>query len=282
MFGKVIQTDADVSTANYGGPLVDIRGRVLGVIVPMAPQATSEVAGAEWYDSGIGFAVPLAPLAGRIERMKKGEDQHAGILGIGMAAKNPHAAAGEAGRGAADFAGRQGRLQKGRRIVEIDGRRSARRPIFASRSARYAGESVRVIAKRGDETLEETVKLVGELEPFRHAFLGILPMRERAQEEAAEANGETPRRMKPDQPVATRWQVVVVRMVYPGSPAAAAGIKPGDRIVKIDDAEVDRHQVGHRGDEQRRARAPRWQCDSYATASRSNCRSRPSGCRQAC
>ena len=29
MFGKVIQTDADVSTANYGGPLVDIRGRVL-------------------------------------------------------------------------------------------------------------------------------------------------------------------------------------------------------------------------------------------------------------
>ena len=64
MFGKVIQTDADVSTANYGGPLVDIRGRVYGVVVPMAPQATSEVAGAEWYDSGIGFAVPLASLAG--------------------------------------------------------------------------------------------------------------------------------------------------------------------------------------------------------------------------
>ena len=37
MFGKVIQTDADVSTANYGGPLVDIRGRVYGVVVPMAP-----------------------------------------------------------------------------------------------------------------------------------------------------------------------------------------------------------------------------------------------------
>ena len=95
MFGKVIQTDADVSTANYGGPLVDIRGRVLGVIVPMAPQAASEVAGAEWYDSGIGFAVPLAPLAERIERMKKGEDQRAGILGIGMAAKNPHSSPAE-------------------------------------------------------------------------------------------------------------------------------------------------------------------------------------------
>ena len=68
MFGKVIQTDADVSLANYGGPLVDIRGRVLGVIVPMAPQGASEVAGVEWYDSGIGFAVPLAGLPNRSSR----------------------------------------------------------------------------------------------------------------------------------------------------------------------------------------------------------------------
>src|SRR3954464_13025424 len=75
MFGKAIQTDADVSLANYGGPLVDIRGRVLGVIVPMAPQGASEVASTEWYDSGIGFAVPLTNLTDRIEKMKKGEDQ---------------------------------------------------------------------------------------------------------------------------------------------------------------------------------------------------------------
>ena len=32
---------------------------------------------------------------------------------------------------------------------------------------------------------------------------------------------------------------VVVRMVYPGSPAATAGIQIGDRIVKIDDAKID-------------------------------------------
>ncbi len=87
MFGKVLQTDADVSMANYGGPLVDIRGRVLGVIVPMAPQATSEVAGVEWYDSGIGFAVPLAAITDRLEMMKRGDDQHAGMLGIGLAPK---------------------------------------------------------------------------------------------------------------------------------------------------------------------------------------------------
>ena len=38
IWGKAIQTDAKISPANYGGPLVDIRGRVLGVLVPLSPQ----------------------------------------------------------------------------------------------------------------------------------------------------------------------------------------------------------------------------------------------------
>ena len=58
IWGKAIQTDAKVSPNNYGGPLVDIRGRVLGVLVPLSPQGHDEVAGVEWYDSGIGFADP--------------------------------------------------------------------------------------------------------------------------------------------------------------------------------------------------------------------------------
>ena len=59
IWGKAIQTDAKISPTNYGGPLVDIAGRVLGVLVPLSPMATDELAGVEWYDSGIGFAVPL-------------------------------------------------------------------------------------------------------------------------------------------------------------------------------------------------------------------------------
>ena len=90
MYGKVLQTDADVSTANYGGPLVDIRGRVLGVIVPMAPQAP-----AKWRAPSGTTRESVSPCrshrsADALERMKKGEDQHAGILGIGLAAKSPH------------------------------------------------------------------------------------------------------------------------------------------------------------------------------------------------
>jgi len=59
IWGKAVQTDAKISPGNYGGPLIDIRGNVIGILVPLSPQGQGEVAGAEWYDSGIGFAVPL-------------------------------------------------------------------------------------------------------------------------------------------------------------------------------------------------------------------------------
>src|SRR5262249_28458348 len=62
--GKAVQSDANTSPANYGGPLVDLDGRVIGICVPLTPGAQQEAAGAQWYDSGIGFAVPLDGLDG--------------------------------------------------------------------------------------------------------------------------------------------------------------------------------------------------------------------------
>lgn len=60
IWGKAIQTDAKVSPSNYGGPLIDIHGRVLGLLVPLSPAREGDLAGSEWYDSGIGFAIPYA------------------------------------------------------------------------------------------------------------------------------------------------------------------------------------------------------------------------------
>ncbi len=68
--GRAIQTDANISPANYGGPLIDIDGRVMGICVPMNPQSQAIGAGVEWYDSGIGFAIPLDGADKLIERLK--------------------------------------------------------------------------------------------------------------------------------------------------------------------------------------------------------------------
>jgi serine protease Do len=248
MFGKAIQTDAAVSTACYGGPLVDIRGRVIGLIVPIAPQTASEVAGAEWYDSGIGFAVPLAPLSEQISRMKKGEDLHPGVLGIGMPAKNPHSSPAELAAVRPDSPAGLAGLKKNDRILEVDGKpiRNQTDLRFAL-GPRYAGERVRIVVQRGDEQLDRTVALAGEMPAFRHPFLGILPIRpatngadvaeeanaaddaEESNEPAKAQNGET----KPESPGGVK-----VRLIYPGSAAEEAGVLAGDRIVRIDETKI--------------------------------------------
>lgn len=78
--GKAVQTDAKTSPVNYGGPLVDLEGRVVGVIAPLSMQG--EYAGVDLYDSGIGFAVPADDLPAVVERLKKGLEIHPAFLGI--------------------------------------------------------------------------------------------------------------------------------------------------------------------------------------------------------
>ena len=80
--GRAIQTDANISPANYGGALVDIQGRLMGICVPMNPQSQAISAGVEWYDSGIGFAIPLSGLEKLIERLKNGERIRPAFLGV--------------------------------------------------------------------------------------------------------------------------------------------------------------------------------------------------------
>lgn len=79
---KAVQTDANVSPANYGGPLIDIEGRVIGICVPLSPRSQDVGAGVEWYDSGIGFAIPLGGLERIIEKLKAGENIRPGFLGV--------------------------------------------------------------------------------------------------------------------------------------------------------------------------------------------------------
>lgn len=160
IWGKAIQTDAAVSPNNYGGPLIDIRGRVLGLLVPLSPKSTEAVAGFEWYDSGIGFAIPIAQVMEVLPRLKQGSDLIPGFLGVSLKGKNP--AIGEslitavAPKGPADAAG----IKKDDRIVEIEGR-----PVVTGAdvqygiAGRYVGDKVSVVVLRDEkrETFEVTL-----------------------------------------------------------------------------------------------------------------------------
>ena len=121
IWGKAVQTDAKVSPANYGGPLIDLLGRVQGVIVPASPYAEGQTAGFEMYDSGLGFAIPLEDINAILPRLKSGTDLKRGILGVTIQGQDPYTTKPvvttvEPGS-AADKAG----VHPGDRITEIDG-----------------------------------------------------------------------------------------------------------------------------------------------------------------
>ena len=208
VWGKALQTDAPVSPNNYGGPLVDVRGRVMGLLVPLSPQSVEEIAGVEWYDSGIGFAVPLEAIQKVLPRLRKGEDLYAGVAGVFMQSKNLYTGDTVIGSCRPNSPAAKARFKGGDRIVEIGGRKVARSAEVKQEISRhYAGDKVHFVVLRGDKRIEADLELMAKLEPFQHGFLGILPLR----------NGGEPG--------------VTVRYVYPGSPAAEAKIEPGDVIV---------------------------------------------------
>jgi serine protease Do len=219
IWGKAIQTDAKISPNNYGGPLVDISGRVLGVLVPMSPQGGAEVAGVEWYDSGIGFAVPLESVMRSLPAMQQGRDLRAGLLGITMQGADVYGSEAVIAAARASGPAYKMGLRAGDKIVEAGGQSITRQSELKHElGPRYASETIRIVALRGAERLEREVELVDKIEPYEAPFLGILPVR-----------GESLEKSPP-----------IVRFVYPESPAAVVDLKPGDQIRSIDGAAVDK------------------------------------------
>lgn len=212
VWGKALQTDAAVSPNNYGGALINLQGEVVGLLVPMSPMSDDEVAGVEWYDSGIGFVVPADQLQQAVSRLKTGTDLHAGRIGMtlekSVAMSGPPVVTSVLPNSPAENAG----LEKGDRIVRIGQKNVTRSAeIKYELAGRYAGDGFDMLVRRGDGTIECQGTLVAELEPYRRPMLGILPQRGQQEEPG-----------------------VSVRLAVPESPAAQLGIVPGDRIVSLD------------------------------------------------
>ena len=194
--------------------MIDIAGRVLGVLVPMSPDGGEEVAGVEWYDSGIGFAIPLESVLASLDAMKQGRDLHAGLLGVNLKTPDlygpPALLAAVRAGGPAYKAG----FRAGDTIIEAAGQPVTRGAQLKHALGRhYAGDTVQIVALRGDQRIDRQVELAETIEPYEFPFVGLLAMR-------------PPTDAEPESPT--------LRYVYPDSPAAVAGLKAGDRLTTFE------------------------------------------------
>ena len=211
IWGKAVQTDAKLSPINYGGPLVDIQGRVQGIIIPASPKGDDEIAGFDWYDSGIGFAIPMEDVLAVLPRLKEGRDLQKGLLGVAMKSQDIYGALPEIGTILKGSPAERAGLKVGDILVEVDGKLVERMAqVQHALGVKYDGDKIALKYKRGKDVVEiKSLELVGKNVVVAQPFLGILPIR--------------------DDPKLG----VEIRHVFDKSPAAVAGLKPGDRILKF-------------------------------------------------
>lgn len=216
IWGKAIQSDAKISPVNYGGPLMAIDGRVMGVIVPISPSSEGETAGFEWYDVGIGFAVPFEDVLKVVPKLKEGTPEKpvtlkAGLLGVTFREPDHYSPGCTIDTVAPETPADKAKLKPGDNIIEADGKPVLNQAqLFHHLRPKYEGDAISLKVKRGDKVEEfKDLKLAAAQTSFDPGFLGVLLMR--------------------DDPE----HGVEIRYVYPNSPAARVGLAAGDRIMKV-------------------------------------------------
>src|SRR5690606_10026133 len=158
---------------------------------------------------------------------KQGQDLKPGLLGISPKGQNELLDEAVIGvvrfKSPAELAG----LKVDDKIVSANGepiRRIAQLKHVLGRL--YAGDTLTLEVLRNGEKITASATLVGELIPYTHPFLGILPLR------------------GPDEQPG-----IPIRFVYPASPAAEAGMVAGDRLLAwngeaVEDTEAAQQLAG--------------------------------------
>ena len=175
--GNAIQTDAAINQGNSGGPLLDARGRVIGI--------NSQIKTASGGGEGVGFAVPVDTVRRSLDQLRErgrvdygflgvttqrlypqladhlGLDVEEGALVIEIVDGGPADDAGiRAGRDKTSFQGQEDIPRGGDVIVGVNGRRLAGGDDLADLiSLRRPGERVRLEVVRDDDRRTVTVRL---------------------------------------------------------------------------------------------------------------------------
>jgi len=238
VYENFIQTDAAINPGNSGGPLLDLNGRAVGVNTAIVSESGGYM--------GIGFAIPINMARQVADQLRKtgrvirgylglyGQDvtpEIARILnlaepnGVLVAQIEPNSPASRAG------------LRRGDVILEVNGRPIGSYDTFRNAVALMRpGTTIQLLVWRSGRSSELSLTL-GERPSEREQARERPPQEEeQAPQEARQTLGVAVRNLT--QGLAQRFgyqpgEGVLVTAVSPESPAAVAGIRPGDLIVSV-------------------------------------------------
>jgi len=229
-YDDFIQTDASINPGNSGGPLINSRGQAVGINAAIFSQSGGSV--------GIGFAIPINQAKSVVTQLAHTGHVARGWLGVTVQPLTRQLAEGfklpdEAGALVSAVQegspAAQAGLKAGDVITQYDGRKVSRSGDLPRMVADTpAGRQVPITVIREGTTVALTAKIarlkeeppeaVAQREDKQSLGLGVETLTPGAARELGLPDGRG----------------VVVRSVGDSSPAADAGIRPGDVIVEVD------------------------------------------------
>ncbi len=231
-----LQTDAAINRGNSGGPLLNLRGEVVGINTAINPAGQN-----------IGFAVPISMVNRILKDLRSGKPVSRGYLGVtpqdldqayqdALGAKQGVLVSAVEKGQAADKAGVQ-RLDV---ITAVDGQAiNSQDELVAAVSSRRAGDAIKLTILRDAKTLHLTATLGDRkvIEDQRRRESGEesdeevtpAPHSDMKSVNLEKAYGFTVESADPK----NRIKGVVVTTVDPRSPAADRGLAPGIIITEV-------------------------------------------------
>ena len=228
-YENFIQTDASINPGNSGGALVDLQGKLVGINTAIVGPAGGNV--------GIGFAIPSNMAHTIMTQLIEYGEVRRGQLGVMVQDVTPDLAEamGVKATGGAvisqvmkDSPAARAGLKVGDVIVAVDDK-----PVGSAAQLRNAigmlrvGSKVRLEVVRNGRHRSFTARIA---EPRREKLAA-----ERLSKKLA---GAVLGPIEPNHPLAGSVKGVEVLEVKRGSPAALAGLRPGDIIVSVNQQPV--------------------------------------------